>query len=103
MSRRRILVLGSINTDLVVRGPRLPRGGETVLGGQFYEAPGGKGANQAVASARAAGQDGPTVTFVGAVGDDPFGRAALDRLQSEKIDCRFVKTVAGQASGVALI
>src|SRR5262245_28568479 len=103
MSNRGILVLGSTNTDLVVRGPRLPRPGETVLGGQFYEAAGGKGANQAVAAVRAARLTGLTVTFVSAVGNDPLGRAALARLADEEIESRFIKTVVGQASGVALI
>ena len=73
-ARERILVLGSINMDLVVRVPRMPRPGETVLGGTFLTNLGGKGANQAVAAARAA--QAP-VTFVAAVGDDAYGREAL--------------------------
>jgi ribokinase len=103
VTRPNIVVLGSINIDLVVRGPRLPRPGETVLGGSFYEAPGGKGANQAVAAARAAGPDGPRVTFLAAVGEDAYGRAARERLRGEGIDCRFVKTVPGHTTGVAVI
>ncbi|NUQ62687.1 MAG: ribokinase [Pirellulales bacterium] len=95
-----ILVLGSVNTDLVVLGPRLPAPGETVLGGRFYQAHGGKGANQAVAAARAAA--GP-VMLIGAVGDDAFGRHALDHFRREALDCRFVNTVPGEATGVALI
>jgi len=95
-----IVVLGSINTDLVIRGPRLPAPGETVLGGQFYRAQGGKGANQAVAAARAARTP---VTLIGAVGDDPFGQETLAQFARENLDCRFVKTVPGQPSGVALI
>ena len=98
-----ILVLGSINTDLVVKGAKLPGPGETVAGGSFYEAGGGKGANQAVAAASAAGRQNSVVTFLGAVGDDPRGEASLDRLTKERIDCRFVKTVASQSTGVALI
>ena len=86
-----LLILGSTNTDLVIRGPRLPRPGETVLGGSFYQAAGGKGANQAVAAARAGGR----VTFVSAVGDDPFGRAALEGFAREGIDARCVKVVPG--------
>lgn len=95
-----VLVLGSVNTDLVIRGPSLPRPGETVLGGEFYRAAGGKGANQAVAAARL-GTD--PVTFVAAVGDDDFGRSALAGFARENLDCRFVKTVTRRASGVALI
>jgi ribokinase len=94
-----ILVLGSVNVDLVVRGPRLPAPGETVVGGHFYEAQGGKGANQAVAAARA----GARVKLVGAVGDDRLGVAARDRLTAEGIDCRQLVALAGQHTGVALI
>lgn len=100
MASPAILVLGSVNTDLVVRGPRLPAPGETVLGGHFYQAHGGKGANQAVAAARAAALP---VTFVAAIGDDPFGRQALDHFRGEALDCRFIKTVPGEPTGVALI
>jgi ribokinase len=92
--------VGSINTDLVMRGPRLPRPGETVIGGEFYQAAGGKGANQAVAAARAALD---RVAFVGAVGDDGLGQAALQRFRSENLVCDYLKTVAGEPSGVALI
>lgn len=95
-----VIVLGSINTDLVVRGPRLPRPGETILGGNFYQAGGGKGANQAVVAARAAREP---VLFIAAVGGDLFGRESLERLAVENLDCRFIKTVAGEPSGVALI
>src|SRR5580765_5255234 len=96
----RIIVVGSINTDLVIRGSRLPSPGETVIGGEFYQAAGGKGANQAVAAARAALA---RVTFIGAVGDDSHGREALGRLRSENLNCDFLKVVLGEASGVALI
>lgn len=95
-----IIVLGSINTDLVVRGPRLPVPGETVIGCEFYQAAGGKGANQAVAAARAAREP---VTFIGAVGDDTHGRESLDRFKSENLVCDYLKVVPGEASGVALI
>ena len=95
-----VLILGSVNTDLVIRSPRLPRPGETVLGGEFYQAAGGKGANQAVAAARVGSA---VVTFVAAVGGDGFGREALAGFERDKLDCRFVKVVAGQPSGVALI
>lgn len=96
----RILVCGSINTDMVIRGPRLPAPGETVLDGEFYLAPGGKGANQAVAAARAARSP---VTFVGAVGDDTFGRDSLAGLRQENLICDFIRSIPGEASGVALI
>ena len=95
-----IIVLGSINTDLVIRSPSLPRPGETILGGEFYRAAGGKGANQAVAAARSAREP---VIFLAAVGDDSFGFESLDGLRSENLDTRFLKVVPGQPSGVALI
>ncbi len=72
----KIVVVGSSNTDMVVRGPHLPAPGETVLGGEFIMAAGGKGANQAVAAARLGAQ----VTFVARLGDDVFGQAVLGRL-----------------------
>ena len=95
-----IIVLGSINTDLVIRSQSLPRPGETVLGGEFYRAAGGKGANQAVAAARSAHEP---VIFLAAVGEDSFGQESLNGLRSENLDTRFLKTVPGQPSGVALI
>ena len=95
-----IIVLGSSNTDLVIRSGQLPQPGETILGGEFYRAAGGKGANQAVAAARA-GAD--AVMFVAAVGDDAFGREAIAGFRGDNIDCRFIKVVAEQPSGVALI
>ncbi len=94
-----ILVLGSANTDLVIRAPRLPRPGETVLGGEFFQAAGGKGANQAVAAARL----GARVTFLAAVGDDEFGRTSLAGYQREGIDCQFIRKFASAATGTALI
>ena len=100
MPGSRVIVVGSINTDLVIRAGRLPRPGETVLGGEFYEAAGGKGANQAVAAARAAREP---VALVAAVGDDAYGRRALDQFRRENLDTRWIKTVAGVASGVACI
>jgi ribokinase len=96
----RVVVVGSVNTDLVVRVRRLPRPGETLLGGEYYEAAGGKGANQAVAAARAAQTP---VTFVAAVGDDAYGRQALSGLARENLDTRWIKVVPAAHSGVALI
>lgn len=100
MQASRVIVLGSINTDLVVKTPRLPRPGETVVGGEFYRAAGGKGANQAVAVAR---NSLAPVLFVAAVGNDAFGRESREQLQRENLDCTYLKTVAEQPSGVALI
>jgi ribokinase len=95
----RLLVLGSSNTDLTVRLPHLPAAGQTVLGGSLDEGPGGKGANQAVAAARAGAQ----VVFITTVGDDAFGRHALDAYRREGIDVAHARTVKRVASGVALI
>jgi ribokinase len=94
-----VVVVGSINVDLVATADRLPRPGETVLGGRFAEHHGGKGANQAVAAARA----GARVTFVGAVGDDRRGETALEALRAEGIDVSRVRVVPGEQTGVALI
>ncbi|MGI8978397.1 MAG: ribokinase [Pirellulaceae bacterium] len=97
-----VLILGSVNTDLVIRSPRLPRPGETVLGGEFYQAAGGKGANQAAAAARALGSHGQ-VAFIGAVGSDAFGEESRRALLAEGIDCSHLKEVAAVPSGIALI
>jgi ribokinase len=95
----RVIVVGSVNADLVVRAERLPSLGETVTGGTFERHQGGKGGNQAVAAARL----GLPVVFVGAVGDDPFGTEARDALAAEKIDVAELATLDGRATGVALI
>jgi ribokinase len=94
-----ILVVGSSNTDMVVFCDRLPNPGETVLGGDFHMFGGGKGANQAVAAARAGGM----VTFLGAYGADTFGTAARERLLKEGINVDYFQCVPGAPSGVALI
>jgi ribokinase len=94
-----VVVVGSSNTDLVLSCPHLPKPGETLLGGEFQQFGGGKGANQAVAAARA----GARVTFIGARGRDDFGRAAAESLQREKIDVRHFIECPGASSGVALI
>src|SRR3954447_26515198 len=99
MSSGKIVVVGSSNTDMVVKAPRLPGPGETVLGGAFVELPGGKGANQAVAAARL----GAAVTFIGCLGQDALGNRALDGLRAEGIDTRFVVREPRAPSGVALI
>jgi ribokinase len=96
---KNVLVVGSSNTDLVIRVPRLPRPGETVLGGAFSTAAGGKGANQAVAAARAGGR----VTFVARVGTDGFGDRTVAGLEADGVDIRFVARTAEAPSGIALI
>ena len=94
-----IVVVGSLNMDLVVRMPQIPRPGETLLGGVFKTFPGGKGANQAVAAARLGGQ----VTMIGCVGDDAFGREMRTTLAREGIDTTHVLIHPEAATGVALI
>lgn len=94
-----VLVVGSSNTDMIIRVPHIPRPGETILGGAFSMAAGGKGANQAVAAARAGGR----VMFVARVGDDLFGRQALEGFARDGIDARSVLATPGAASGIALI
>ena len=95
----RIVVVGSLNMDLVVRSERLPRPGETVVGLDFRQAPGGKGANQAVAAARL----GAEVTMIGRVGADPFGQQLTRSLASHGIDTGLVEATPGTTSGLALI
>jgi len=98
VSAGRVLVVGSINVDLVCSVDRLPAAGETVTGGRFAQFGGGKGANQAVAAARL----GARVSLVGAVGDDEFGSQALDELRLEGVDVSGVALVDAP-TGVALI
>jgi len=96
---KKILVIGSSNTDMVIKTDKLPGPGETVLGGTFFMNPGGKGANQAVAAARLGGK----VTFVTKVGDDLFGNQTIGVLKKEGIDTRNVVRDEKLPSGVALI
>lgn len=95
----RLVVVGSCNTDLVVQAPKLPRPGESVLGGVFAKFQGGKGANQAVAAARM----GAKVTFVGRAGDDDFGREARAGFEREGIDLSHFVLDPEVPTGVALI
>lgn len=95
----RVIVVGSVNVDLVVTSDRLPAPGETVIGGRFSQHHGGKGGNQAVAAARL----GADVRFVGAVGDDPFGTQARAALAAEGVDLAELRTLPDEATGVALI
>jgi ribokinase len=94
-----IAVLGSYNTDLIVGLERLPRPGETILGGQFHTAAGGKGANQAVAAARAGGR----ISFIARVGRDSFGDRAIAALRDDGIGVSHVSRDSRTPSGVALI
>jgi len=96
---KKIIVVGSSNTDMVIKADKLPLPGETVLGGKFFMNPGGKGANQAVTAARLSGD----VTFVTKIGDDIFGHQALQHFQREKIVTEYITIDAEHPSGVALI
>jgi ribokinase len=94
----KVVVVGSLNMDLVTRAQRLPRAGETLHGESFSTVSGGKGANQAVASARLGAQ----VSMIGCVGEDAYGEQLRAALLAEQIDCRALTSVEG-SSGVALI
>jgi ribokinase len=94
-----VTVVGSLNMDLVIRAPRIPQPGETIIGGELHTVPGGKGANQAVAAARL----GARVSMVGRVGRDAFAGPLLDNLTATGVDHTFVTGDAEAATGVALI
>ncbi len=94
-----IVVIGSSNTDMVIRVPRLPEPGETVLGGRFSVSAGGKGANQAVAAARAGGR----VAFISKVGQDDLGKRAIEGFQREGIDISRMCRDMEAPTGVAMI
>ena len=98
MARPRLAVLGSINMDLRVRAPRLPSAGETILGSEFATGQGGKGANQAIAAARAGAQ----VAMIGATGDDAFARELVQALTGAGVDSAGIRRLAGP-SGIAVI
>lgn len=97
--KAKIVVVGSSNTDMVIKASRLPVPGETVIGGEFMMNPGGKGANQAVAVARMGG----SVTFVTKTGNDLFGRQSMELYHSENINTDYVFSDEDRPSGVALI
>ncbi len=99
MAKKPIVVVGSSNTDMIIQLDRIPRPGETILGGQFLIAPGGKGANQAVAAARAGGR----VSFIARVGQDVFGDQAVAGFVKDRIDVEHVARDKAAPSGVALI
>jgi ribokinase len=94
-----VAVVGSLNIDLVARAPRIPQPGETIIGADFHTAPGGKGANQAVAAARLGAQ----VSMVGRVGRDAFAHSLLNNLTAAGVDHSFVIPDSEAATGVALI
>ena len=98
-----VVVIGSLNTDLVARVPRVPAPGETLLGSDLATLPGGKGANQAVAAARLASRRGPRVHLVGRVGDDDPGRTLLASLSRDGVDTAFVRVTRRVPTGCALI
>ena len=98
----RLTVIGSLNMDISVTVPSLPGPGATVLGRAAVFAPGGKGANQAVAAARLGGE-GLSVAMIGCTGDDDFGRTLRAALRAEGVDDSAVRTVAGVPTGIAMI
>ncbi len=97
--RSSIYVIGSSNTDMVIKSGKLPLPGETVIGGDFLMNPGGKGANQAVSCARLGGK----VSFVCKLGDDLFGKQALEEFRQQNINTRYVFIDPERPTGVALI
>jgi len=99
MEKPKIVVVGSSNTDMVIKLERLPGSGETIIGGDFIMAAGGKGANQAVAAARLGGE----VTFVARVGADMFGKQAIRNFKKEGINTDFIVKDRKNPSGIALI
>lgn len=99
MKKPDIVVVGSSNTDMIIQLDKIPVPGETVLGGEFSIAAGGKGTNQAVAAARAGGN----ITFIACLGNDMFGNQAVEGFIGDGIDVEYIKRVENIASGVALI
>jgi len=95
----KIVVVGSSNMDLVVKSPRIPAMGETILGEDFIMTPGGKGANQAVAAAKL----GAEVYFIAKLGDDVFAEQSLNNLKKEAVNTKYVTQIKEAPSGVALI
>lgn len=95
---KNICVIGSLNMDLVVNVDTMPKPGQTIIGSNFKEVPGGKGANQAVAMARLNGN----VSMIGKVGEDGFGQTPINSLKNDKVDTTYIQTSKG-ATGVALI
>lgn len=95
---KKIVVVGSSNVDLIIKGDKIPKQGETVLGGTFYKAAGGKGANQAVAASRAGGE----VSFISCVGNE-YGEESIEGFRKDGINVDYVKKDPDVATGIALI
>jgi ribokinase len=94
-----VVVIGSVNMDLMLRCPHLPAAGETILGRDFVQAPGGKGANQAIAAARL----GATVGFVGCIGDDGYGHVSRESFMANNVDVSHLHSIEGKSTGIAMI
>ena len=99
MYQTKIVVIGSTNTDMVIKSDHLPAPGETLLGGTFFMNPGGKGANQAVAASRLGGK----VTFISKTGNDIFGEQSVQNLKNEGINTEYMAVDPENPSGIALI
>lgn len=97
--RVRVVVVGNINIDLLLKAPRMPQEGETLLAEDLKLIPGGKGANQAVAASRLGGE----VVLIGRVGDDPFGAMLLENLKREAVGLEFVRQDAEATTGTAIV
>jgi ribokinase len=97
--KNKVVVIGSYNTDLTIKTRRIPRPGETIIGGIFSEGGGGKGANQAVTAVRA----GADVSFIARVGNDVLGKEAIQRLTGERINTRYIFHDTDVPTGVAFI
>ena len=94
-----ILLIGSLNMDMVIEAPKLPVIGESLIGSGFMTTPGGKGANQAIAIARLGG----AVNMIGCVGDDSFGKRLYDNLKNNHVGTHMIKTMENTSTGVAVI
>ncbi len=99
MNNKKIVIIGSSNTDMVIKSERIPQPGETILGGTFFMNPGGKGANQAVAASRLGGE----IIFITKTGNDLFGRQSVELYANEGIGTNYVFSDNKKPSGVALI
>jgi ribokinase len=99
MDMKKVVVIGSSNTDMVINAPKLPLPGETLLGNNFNVIPGGKGANQAVAAARA----GAEVVFIARVGNDQFGKKAIEGYKRDKINTKHIFLDEVNPTGIATI
>ena len=96
---KKILVIGSSNTDMVVKSEKIPKPGETILGGKFFMNPGGKGANQAVAASKS----GASVSMIARVGSDQYGEKAIKALADKGINTDSMHVVSDAPTGIASI